>query len=143
MILSMSIKQPPEVREKRALLSRKRYYKLLGDKCAEYGISPDVAFLVHSASLQVIGQELNRNGVVRVPHIGTIAMVERAPGPAWYGQARVHAPARKTLRITPDRLLKLIYNKKQNHGLSIYRHTRDEVFPENRHKIIHPRGRAQ
>ncbi len=143
MILSMSTKQPPVIREKRALLSRKRYYKLLGDKCAEYGISPDVAFLVHSASLQVIGRELNMHGVVRIPHIGTLAMVERAPGPAWYGKARVQAPARKTLRMMPDRLLKLIYNTKQNHRVSVYRHTRNEVFPENRQEIMHPRGRAQ
>jgi hypothetical protein len=125
----MSSKQPPEVREKRALLGRERYYKLLTEKCAETGIgvSRDLVYLVHMSSLQVIGQELNRNGVVRIPHLGTIALVEQNSRPALCGKARVRLPARKVLKVYPDYLLRRIYNTKQNLGVSVYRHTRSEI----------------
>lgn len=123
----MSTKQPPEIKEKRALLGRDRYFRLLGEKCAGYGVNRDLAYLVYMASIQVIGQELNRHGVVRLPHIGTIAMVEQKARPAWCGKARVHMPARKTLKMHPDYLLKKIYNTKQNDAVSVYRHSRKDI----------------
>jgi len=136
----VSTKQPPEVREKRALLGTERYYKLLTEKCAEtgLGISRDLVYLVHMSSLQVIGRELNQHGVVRIPHIGTIALVEQKSRPAWCGKMRVRLPARKVMKMVPDYMLRRIYNAKKNHAVSVYRHTRDEVFPEYRDKFLYP-----
>lgn len=132
----MSSKQPPEIREKRALLGNERYYKLLVEKCADFGASRDLVFLVHMASLRVIGQELNRHGVVRIPHIGTIALVEQKPRPAWCGRTRVRLPARKVLKMYPDYMLRRVYNAKKNFGVSLYRYTREEVLPLIRDKIL-------
>ncbi len=145
MIVSMSTKQPPEIREKRQLLGTERYYKLLTEKCAEtgLGVSRDLVYLVHMSALQVIGQELNRHGVVRIPHVGTIALVEQKSRPAWCGKMRVRLPARKVVKMVPDYMLRRIYNAKKNNQLSVYRHTRDEVFPEYRNEILYPRSGAE
>lgn len=141
----MSRKMPPEVKEKRALLGSERYYKLLTEKCAEtgLGISRDLVYLVHMSALQVIGQELNRHGIVRIPHVGTIVLAEQKSRPAWCGEMRVHLPARKVMKMIPDYMLRRIYNAKKNYGLSVYRHSRKEVFPEERDDILYSRVGAR
>lgn len=136
---------PKEVKEKRALLGTERYYKLLTEKCAEtgLGVSRDLVYLVHMSALQVIGQELNRHGVVRIPHVGTIALVEQKSRPAWCSKMRVQLPARKVMKMVPDYMLRRIYNAKKNYGLSVYRHSREEVFPEDSDKILYPLSGAR
>lgn len=131
----MSTKLPPEIKEKRALLGTERYYKLLVEKCAEFGASRDLVFLVHMASLRVIGQELNRHGVVRIPHVGTIALVSQKPRPEWHGRARVRLPTRKVLKMYPHYMLRRVYNAKKNFGVSLYRYTREEILPLMRDEI--------
>jgi hypothetical protein len=123
----MSSRQPKEIREKRALLKKDRYFKLLAEKCASFGASRDLAYLVHMSALQVIGQELNRHGVVRIPHVGTIALVDQKSRVALAGKAQVRMPARKILKVYPDYVLRRIYNAKQNNDISVYRHTRGEI----------------
>ncbi|HWO07795.1 MAG TPA: hypothetical protein VNM40_04435 [Candidatus Paceibacterota bacterium] len=141
----MSRKMPKEVKEKRALLGTERYYKLLTEKCAEtgLGVSRDLVYLVHMSALQVIGQELNRHGVVRIPHVGTIVLAEQKSRPAWCGKMRVQLPARKVMKMVPDYMLRRIYNAKKNYGLSVYRHSREEVFPEDSDKILYPLSGAR
>lgn len=134
----MSTKQPPEIRTKRELLSTERYYRLLTEKCVSFGASRDLVYLIHMSALQVIGQELNRHGVVRIPHVGTIAMVTQKSRIAWCGKRQVLLPERKVLKMYPDYLLRRIYNAKKNDAVSVYRHTRDEVFPEHSDKLLYP-----
>lgn len=141
----MSTKQPPEIREKRQLLGTERYYKLLTEKCAEAGlnVSRDLVYLVHMTSLRVIGQELNQHGAVRIPYVGTIALVEQKSRPAWCGKTRVRLPARKVVKIYPHYMLRRTYNAKRNNAISVYRYTREEVLPLMRDKNGYSRGGAR
>ena len=95
----MSWKPPINRREKANLLNDKRFYRLLSEQC-NYA-DKDMLFLVYMGLVQVVAQELRRNDVARLPHLGDFGLVVQKPRPGWMGKAHVRMGPKKVLRFYP------------------------------------------
>lgn len=98
-------------REKGNLLNDARFYRLLVENC-KY-LDKDTALIFYATVVQIVGQELRRNKVVSLPHLGDFALVEQKPRPAWAGRKRVFMPARDVLKFYPKEKLRRYFNKRQ------------------------------
>ncbi len=93
----MAWRAPTKRKEYKNLLTDKRFYRLLSEQCNFS--DPDTAFLVYIAVVQVVGQELRRHGVCRLPHLGDIGLVTQNPRPGWVGMSHIMMPEKKVLRF--------------------------------------------
>ena len=75
----------------------------------------DTAFIFYTALVSVVGQELRRFGVIRLPHLGDLALVPQKPRVAWMGRQQVRIGEREVLRFYPKRRLKRhLYDRRKN-----------------------------
>jgi len=93
------------------LLNEKRFYRLISQQ-SNY-IDPEMAFLFYMSMVAVIGEELRTNKIVRLPHLGDMALVKQAPRVAWMGRVQALISAREVLRFYPKDHLKRYFAKRQ------------------------------
>lgn len=112
-LFPMAWKSPVKPKENRELLKRDRFFRLLAQECAKF-TDRETAYLVYYMMLGMIGEQLKRHGVARLPDFADIALVERKPRLGWCGKTRVRMPARKVLRLYPNYHLRRVFNKRQD-----------------------------
>lgn len=66
------------------------------------------------ALVKVIVSELRTNGVVRLPHLGDMALVKQAPKSVLAGTARVIMDGMYALKFYPKEVLRQYFNKLNN-----------------------------
>ena len=93
------------------VLNEKRFYRLIS-KQSNY-IDPDMAFLFYMSMVAVVGEELRKNKIVRLPHLGDMALVETKPRVAWMGKIQAVIGARDVLRFYPKDRLKRYFAQRQ------------------------------
>ncbi len=96
---------------KKNLLSDKRFYRLLSEQ--SNFIDPDTAFLFYAGLVALIGDELRKNKIVRLPHLGDFALVEQKPRPAWCGRMHAVIGSREILKFYPKERLRRYFSKRQ------------------------------
>ncbi|MFH1769909.1 MAG: HU family DNA-binding protein [Parcubacteria group bacterium] len=103
---------PPtkHLRDKR-LLSEKRFYRLISQQ-SNY-IDPEMAFLFYMSMVAVIGEELRKNKIVRLPHLGDFSLITQKSRPAWVGKSHVVISPREVLKFYPKEHLRRYFNKRQ------------------------------
>lgn len=102
---------PINRRENKVLLSEDRFFRMLASQCPQ--ISRDEAFLLYIGMVQVVEQELRRNKVVRLPHLGDFALVTQKPRSGWMGSLRVQMGEREVLKFYPKERLRRYFNRQQ------------------------------
>lgn len=102
---------PINRRENKALLSEDRFFLMLAAKCPH--ITRDEAFLLYIGMVQVVEQELRRNKMVRLPHLGDFALVTQKPRPGWMGSLQVQMGEREVLKFYPKERLRRYFNQRQ------------------------------
>jgi len=102
---------PTNRRGKKDLLSSKRFYRLLGEQFNF--IDPDTALLFYTGLVALIGEELRKNKIVRLPHLGDFALVTQKPRPAWMGRLHAVMGSREVLKFYPKEHLRRYFNKRQ------------------------------
>ena len=86
-----------------------RFYRLLSENCGY--ISKDLAKQFYSALVRLMTSEMRTNGVVRLPHIGEIALVPEAPRPRWAGKVQVVMSGLRIIRFYPKTDWRDYFNK--------------------------------
>jgi len=102
---------PIDRRGNRHLLNNERFYKLLATEC-NY-MDRDTVFSFYMALVGVIGEELRRHKVARLPHLGDFALTMQRPRPAWVGQSHVVIGSREVLKFIPKERLRRYFAKRQ------------------------------
>ena len=96
---------------KRDLMNPKRFYRLLAENC-NY-IDRDTAFSFYMGMVALIGEELQKNKIIRLPHLGDFCLIEQASRPAWVGRVHVVIGPREVLKFYPKEYLRRRFNKRQ------------------------------
>ena len=107
----MSWKPPINRYGKKDLLKDKRFYRLLSEQ-SKY-IDPETTFIFYMGLVSLIGDELRRHKIVRLPHLGDFALVMQKPRPAWTGKIHSVIGFREVLKFYPKEKLRRYFNKKQ------------------------------
>lgn len=68
------------------VMSPVRFFKLLSEKC-NY-IDQETAQRFYMGLVKLISQELRENGIVRLPHLGDLALVKSPPRSMFAGRGR-------------------------------------------------------
>ena len=76
-------------------------------------MSRDMVFSFYMAMVGVVGNELRQHKMVRLPHLGDMALVETKSRPAWVGKAHVVLNPREVLKFYPKERLRQYFNKRQ------------------------------
>ena len=108
---------PINRRGKKNLLNDKRFYRLLSEQCNF--ADKDTLFVFYIGLIQLVGQELRRHRVVRLPHLGDMALVRQKPRPGWMGKAHVYMGERDVLKFYPKERLRRYFNKRQEFNGSV------------------------
>lgn len=107
----MSWKPPINRRANKNLLNHKRFFRLLSQQCNF--LDEETAFAFYSAIVGLVGQELRRSGMVRLPYLGDFGLVETKPRPGWCGKAHVYMGLKRTLRFYPSERLRRYFAQRQ------------------------------
>ena len=107
----MAWKPPIDRRGKKELLKSERFYRRLTEECQF--LDRDTALVFYAALISVVGQELRRFGVVRLPHLADIALVPQKPRIAWVGQQQRRIDGMEVLKMYPKEKLRRYFNKRQ------------------------------
>ena len=107
----MAWKPPIDRRGKKNLLNDKRFYRLLSEQC-NY-IDRDTAFLFYMGLVQLVEQELRTHKLVRLPHLGDMALVQQKARPAWVGSSHVRIGPRDVLKFYPKERVRRYFNARQ------------------------------
>jgi len=107
----MAWKPPINRKERKHLFNEERFYSLLAKECPH--ISKDEAFLLYIGMVKLVEQELRRNKVIRLPHLGDFALVEQKARPGWMGTKQVMLKEREVLKFYPKERLRRYFNKLQ------------------------------
>lgn len=97
----MTYKPPIDLRElsKKGILDEDRFFRLLGEQ-SNYA-DPKVAKDFYMGFVRHITKELKDNGVVRLPHIGDMALVKQKDHIGWAGQFQKMICGKYVLRFYP------------------------------------------
>ena len=95
----MSQKKPFNVKQmiKDGLFDDKRFYQLLSENCGY--ISPDMAKRFYSGLVRLVTQEIKKNGAVRLPHLGDVALIVEKARPRLMGHKQVMVEDMKILKF--------------------------------------------
>jgi nucleoid DNA-binding protein len=107
----MAWKSPIERFGNKELLSEKRFYRLLSEQM-NY-VDPDTTFLFYIGLVALVSDELRKNKVIRLPHLGDFALVEQKPRPAWIGKIHAIIGSKEVLKFYPKERLRRYFNKRQ------------------------------
>ena len=102
---------PTRYLKKRELLDKERFFRLLGAQ-SNY-IDRDTAFTFYMGLVALIGEELRKHKIVRLPHLGDFALVEQKPRPAWVGRIHTVIGTREVLKFYPKEKLRRYFSNRQ------------------------------
>lgn len=102
---------PTKYLKRKEILDDKRFYRLLSEQ--SNFIDPDTVFLFYMGLVALIGDELRKNKIIRLPHLGDFALVEQKPRPAWIGKLHVVIGSRQILKFYPKEKLRRYFNSRQ------------------------------
>ena len=108
---TMSWTPPINRRENHDLLQSERFYRLLAQKCNH--ISRDQAFIFYISLVGLVEEQLRHHGVVRLPHLADVALVEQKPRPGWVGKSFVRMGPKKVLKFYPKERLRRYFAKRE------------------------------
>lgn len=111
--LPMSWKSPVSRHPKRDILTDKRFFDRLAQKCVRF-TNRDAVFVTYMMAVELIEDDLNAYGIARLPHLGHFVMTEQKPRPGFFGKAHVMLPARKSLRFYVNYFIRRQFNKRQD-----------------------------
>ncbi len=100
---------PINRRENKDLLNDKRFYRLLSEQCNF--IDPDTAFLWYIGLVTLIEDELKKNKIIRLPHLGDFALVEQRPRQGLVGRRQVIIGSRVVLKFYFKEKLRRYFNR--------------------------------
>lgn len=100
---------PINRRANRDLLDEQRFYRLLSQQC-NYS-DRDTVFLFYIGLVHHVTQELRRHKLVRLPHLGDMALVKQKPRPGWAGKGRVFFVEKDVLKFYPKERLRRYFGK--------------------------------
>ncbi|MDP3792204.1 MAG: hypothetical protein Q8Q89_00545 [bacterium] len=92
-------------------MSDKRFYRRLSAQ--SNFIDPDTTFIFYIGLVGLISDELRKHKIVRLPHLGDMALVMQKSRPAWVGRAHVVISPREVLKFYPKEHLRRYFNKRQ------------------------------
>ena len=107
----MAWKAPTNTKYKKNLLSAERFYQLLAEQ--NNYMDRDTAFIFYMGLIALIGEELRSNKIVRLPHLGDLALVTQKSRVAWVGKVQAVIGPREILRFYPKEHLKRYFAKRQ------------------------------
>lgn len=102
---------PINARLRKDLLKDKRFYRLLSEH-ANF-IDPDTTFAFYMSLVALVGEELRRNKIVRLPHLGDFALIRQQPRVAWTGSIQAKIDSREVLRFYPKERLRRYFSQRQ------------------------------
>lgn len=94
----MSWKPPINRRANRAILNDEYFFKKLYQKCARFNDKEHV-FLTYMAIVSLVGEELRRRDMCRLPHLGDFGLIHQKSRPGLCGPQRVKLLPRKVLKF--------------------------------------------
>lgn len=106
------------------LLKEDRFYQLLSEKC-NY-LDKDTARAFYMGLVKTISQELRTNGVIRLPHLGDMALVHMKPKSVLVGMTRQVVSGLYALKFYPNKSFREYFAK--------YRESNQNLDP--REKIL-------
>jgi nucleoid DNA-binding protein len=121
MLAYMAWTPPTKHLKNKETLDSERFYRLLSEQ--SNFIDPDTSFLFYMGLVVLISDELRKNKIVRLPHLGDFALVEQRSRPAWMGKLHAVIGSREILKFYPKERLRRYFSKRQ--GLPRY----SEVLP--------------
>jgi len=107
----MAWKAPTKYLKNKDILNDKRFFRLLSEQTNF--IDPDTTFLFYIGLVALISDELRKNKIIRLPHLGDFALVEQKRRPAWMGKLHAVIGAREVLKFYPSERLRRYFNKRQ------------------------------
>jgi hypothetical protein len=113
--LNMAWTPPINRRGNKELLSSKRFFRLLSEQFNF--MDPDTTLVFYAGLVALIGDELRKNKIVRLPHIGDLALVTQKARPAWIGKVHAVIGCREVLRFYPKEKLRRYFSKRQGSPL--------------------------
>lgn len=102
---------PTKYLKNKETLDSERFFRLLGQQ-SNY-IDRDTAFIFYMGLVALIGDELRKNKIVRLPHLGDMALVMQKPRPAWCGRMHAVIGSREVLKFYPKEHLRRYFSKRQ------------------------------
>lgn len=102
---------PINRKDRKHLFTEERFYSLLAKECPH--ITKDEAFLLYIGMVKLVEQELRRNKVIRLPHLGDFALVQQKARPGLMGAKQVMLKEREVLKFYPKERLRRYFNKLQ------------------------------
>lgn len=107
----MSYSPPINRRElkKSGIFDEDRFFRLLSERC-NY-IDKETAKTFYMALVKLIVSELRANGVIRLPHLGDMALVKNAPRSVLVGKSRVIKEGMYVLKFYVTDVLKAYFSK--------------------------------
>lgn len=111
MMIYMAWTPPIKRKLNKHLLDDERFYQLLSKNC-NY-MDRDTVFIFYMGLVSVIGEELRKNKLARLPHLGDFALVRQKPRPALVGKHHVVIDSREVLKFYPKERLRKYFNKRQ------------------------------
>ena len=103
--------------KKKGLLDEKKFFELLSDECNYVG--PDVVKENYLALVRVLTKELRKNGIVRLPLLGDIALVKQKPHMGLVGKFQTVISGAYSLKFYAARTWKAYFKKiEEQSGIS-------------------------
>jgi len=95
--------------KKKGLLDEKKFYELLSDECNYVG--PEVVKENYLALVRVLTKQLRKNGVVRLPLLGDMALVKQKPRLGLVGKIQMVVSGAYSLKFYAARPWKEYFKK--------------------------------
>jgi len=94
---------------KKGVLKEDRFFMLLSQHC-NY-VDPETVRNFYMGLVRHCTKELRKNGVVRLPHMGDLALVRQKPKLGWSGQFQTMLHGKYALKFYPKDLWKKYFMK--------------------------------
>ena len=95
--------------EKKGILNEDRFFRLLSEQ--NNYVDPKTTKDFYMGLVRLLTKELKENGVVRLPHIGIMAMVKQKDRIGWAGQFQRIISGKYILRFYPKEAWRKYFNK--------------------------------
>lgn len=99
---------------KLGIFNEERFFRLLSEKCGY--IDPTTTKLFYLSLVKLISSELRSQGILRLPHLGDMALVAQKAHKGRVGRAQVMIGPSKVLKFYPDSALRRYFNEFSGKG---------------------------
>lgn len=108
---NMSHTPPIKVKElsKKGILDEDRFFRLLSEE--NNYVDHDTAKDFYLGLVRTITKELRTNGVIRLPHLGDIALVKQKDSIGWSGKVHAILTGKYMLKFYPNQIWRKYFSK--------------------------------